>query len=530
MLESRDHGSRRIPRSKGGGARRWRFLIVDDDPVIRQTLSGFLNHLGDFEVYETGNALDGLSLIQKIGDVDCVFVDINMPGMDGIEFLSRLKDRDRNIVATIITGAPSMEIIIQTMRAGASDFLKKPFNFEQFQISVERMIKERALLLENELLSEEVQMKGLLEQINKKLEKKIKEQTVLFAISDALGNTKSTSDLYNTLVDLAVLLTEATQAFLWVINHERNSLVLMASKGPFDPSLEEIPMDITLHPCVKVVKEGVALILDRKSRSNAGCMTDGFAGEDLVLVPFKIREELFGLLGVSGGARSGMHTEEALFLLHILCERASLTVENLLLYDSILLNLHATLRALVRTLEAKDPYTKMHSERVTELSLNIARQMGCSSEELESLRFAGHLHDIGKIGIRDQILMKPGRLTKEEYEIIKKHPVIGADIVSHLGLLPDEKAIIRHHHERWDGKGYPDGLKGPESPLLSRVLAVADTYDAITSHRPYRKALDHRYAYDQIVTNSGTQFDPEVVKAFRAYSDKMLNDSGEEDG
>ncbi len=527
MLDSRDRKPSGDASLRGGGTRKWRFLIVDDDPVICQTLSGFLHHLGDFEVHETGNALDGLALLQRLEEVDCVFVDINMPGMDGIEFLTRLKERDRNIVATIITGAPSMDIIIQTMRAGASDFLKKPFNFEQFQIAVERMIKERSLLLENELLSEEVQVKGLLEQINSKLEKKIKEQTVLFAISDALGNTKSTSDLYNTLVDLAALLTESTQAFLWVINHERNCLVLTASKGPFDPSLEEIPMDLDLHPCIKVVREGVALILDRKSRLTSRFIVDGFAGEDLVLVPFKIREELFGLLGVCGGAKSGMEAEEALFLLHILCERASLTVENLLLYDSILLNLHATLRALVRTLEAKDPYTKMHSERVTELSLRIAKEMGCSSDELESLRFAGHLHDIGKIGIRDQILMKPGRLTREEYEIIKKHPVIGADIVSHLGLLPDEKAIIRHHHERWDGKGYPDGLQGSETPRLSRILAVADTYDAITSHRPYRKALPHSYAYDQIVENSGTQFDPEAVKAFCSCCQNMSVEKGE---
>jgi len=233
-----------------------------------------------------------------------------------------------------------------------------------------------------------------------------------------------------------------------------------------------------------------------------------------LMVPFRIREEILGVLGISSRDIEAEIAHEYLFLLHILSERASLTVENILLYDSLFMNLHATLRALVRSLEAKDPYTKLHSERVTQWALAVARKMNCSEEEIESLTFAGHLHDIGKIGIRDQILMKPGRLTEEEYEIIKTHPVIGAEIVGHLGLLHLETSIIRHHHERWDGNGYPDGLKGKDIPKLSRILAVADTYDAITSRRPYRKAMPDRFACEEIKKNSGTQFDPEIVQAF----------------
>ncbi len=516
-MASRSQRDDTIPAFNEYANRPWRFMIVDDDPVIAQKIKGYLSFMGDFEILYSPNGPDGLATLQKDQDIDFVFVDIMMPGMGGVEFLSRLKANDREIVAAVITGSPSMELIVDTMRAGASDFLSKPFKFDQFQITVKRMIRERSLILENRSLSQEVKMKAALEEINRKLEKKVEEQRVLFAISDALGKTKSTSELYSTLVNMAAALTEANQAFLWILNHQNGTLTLMASKGPYDRSLAEIPMESSNHPCVKVVHDGVALIIDRKSGEDGtdnGMLIRHFAGDELVLVPFHIRDELFGILGVSGGTDQGLSAEETLFLLHLLSERASLTVENLLLYDSILFNLHATLRALVRSLEAKDPYTKLHSERVTDLALRIAEEMGCSPESIESLRFAGHLHDIGKIGIRDEILMKPGRLTKEEFEIIKTHPVIGAEIVSHLGLLPEEKAIIRHHHERWDGKGYPDGLLGEETPLLSRILAVADTYDAITSHRPYRTAQSHEFAFEQIRSNGGTQFDPEVVKAF----------------
>ncbi len=216
-------------------------------------------------------------------------------------------------------------------------------------------------------------------------------------------------------------------------------------------------------------------------------------------------------------AHGGAFSEEAIFLLHILAERTGLTVENLMLYESVNINLMATLKALVRTLEAKDPYTGQHSQRVTRVAVGLARHAGCSPYDVEALNFAGHLHDIGKIGIRDQILMKPGRLTDVEYEIIKSHPVIGEEIVAHLGLLPMEKAIIRHHHERWDGGGYPDGLAGEDIPTLSRILAVADTFDAMTSNRPYRQAMDGEEALKEVVKNAGTQFDPAAVEAFKLW-------------
>ena len=145
----------------------------------------------------------------------------------------------------------------------------------------------------------------------------------------------------------------------------------------------------------------------------------------------------------------------------------------------------------------------------------MARTMDCSSEEQEILNVAGLLHDIGKIGIRDEILLKPGRLNSEEYAVIQQHPVIGADIMDHMGLWHREKQIVRCHHERFDGTGYPDSLKGSEIPLLARILSIADVYDAIASDRAYRKRMEESKILSIMYGGAGTQFDPDIIDVFR---------------
>ena len=178
------------------------------------------------------------------------------------------------------------------------------------------------------------------------------------------------------------------------------------------------------------------------------------------------------------------------------------------------------MEALAGTIDAKDTYTKGHSFRVAKYSTMIAKEMGLSKKERESIKYMGLLHDIGKIGVPDFIINKPSKLTTEEFDIIKKHPAYGYDILSQIKTMPELSTGARWHHERIDGKGYPDGLKGDEIPLAARIIAVADSYDAMTSNRSYRKYLPQKTVREEIVNNTGTQFDPDAAKAMLKIIDE----------
>lgn len=174
-----------------------------------------------------------------------------------------------------------------------------------------------------------------------------------------------------------------------------------------------------------------------------------------------------------------------------------------------------TIRALAQAIDAKDPYTRGHSMRVNRYSVIIARHMGLSGDELQAIHVASLLHDVGKIGIDDAVLKKPGKLTDEEFEIIKRHPVLGADIMAPIAKMQHILPGLRWHHEKWAGGGYPDGLVGDQIPLMARIIAVADTFDAMTTHRPYQTAMTYQQALDRINTVLvGTALDPGVVEAF----------------
>ncbi len=171
-------------------------------------------------------------------------------------------------------------------------------------------------------------------------------------------------------------------------------------------------------------------------------------------------------------------------------------------------------RAMVNALDAKSHWTRGHSERVTSYTEQIAKEMGFDEDEIKNLKLAGLLHDIGKIGTYDHLLDKPDKLTKEEFEVIKRHPVQGVEILKEIKQLKDIVPLIRHHHERLDGKGYPDGLCGEDIPLGSRILHVADSFDSMTADRPYRPTPGVEYAISELKKYAGSQFDPRVVEAF----------------
>jgi putative nucleotidyltransferase with HDIG domain len=235
--------------------------------------------------------------------------------------------------------------------------------------------------------------------------------------------------------------------------------------------------------------------------------------DDFVAKPFKI-DALRERLESAVQRRRGFC--ERLLAEHKLTEALRQSNTEILRRETELQSLAVrSIRSLVLSLEAKDPYTKDHSIKVAHVSIQIAKHFGLSQEEQRNVRLAGLLHDVGKIGIRENVLHKPGKLDDTEVEHMRLHPLIGARILLPLSQrFPTVVDAVRSEHERFDGKGYPDGLRGEQIPFAARMIAVADCYDAITSNRPYRGAQAKEYAASEIAAGSGTQFDPQVVQAF----------------
>ncbi len=197
------------------------------------------------------------------------------------------------------------------------------------------------------------------------------------------------------------------------------------------------------------------------------------------------------------------------------------------LQELLIENFFHTARALAIAVEARDPYTGGHSDRVFQIATELGKRCNISSTEQLHLEGGALLHDVGKIGIRDGVLQKPGPLTDSEYKEMQLHTIIGGQIVKKLNCLHGCIDAVLLHHERMDGYGYPYGIKGKEIPLIARITSVADAYDAMTTNRIYRKALTHEHALDEIIRNSGTQFDPEVVKVFIQWWEEMFRSNSE---
>ncbi len=205
--------------------------------------------------------------------------------------------------------------------------------------------------------------------------------------------------------------------------------------------------------------------------------------------------------------------ESDLEMLLTLASQTAIAINNARLYEDLEASYVAAVRALANSLDAKDAYTRGHSERVMIIAMEISKRMGLTPEEVKNIQIGALLHDIGKIGIAEAIINKPGKLTEEEYELIKTHPSRGAKIIEPVKFFKEKLPVIRYHHERYDGKGYPEGLKGEAIPLDARIVCVADTFDAMTSKRSYRAPLSLDQAVKELVRCSGTQFDPKVVAA-----------------
>ena len=500
-------------------------LFVDDEESILSVASEYFERKG----YQTLTARTGPEALEILVQekVDCCFTDINMPDMNGLELAERIRTQDNTMPVIVMTGYPSLENAIQTIKNGVVDFLIKPVKLKQMELCVQRVMQQRRMLVENVLLKKEVEGKRRLRKLNQELLVKVKELNILNKIMKKFAAMSSSTDVFKRAVDIALDISHADYTHFYVINEAVQQPVKVSSSFAESVCCDAVagcetafearptPSADNLKPLkseliMEVVSDQIPLLIAENRESN------GLPAEirSAMIVPLQIRDKVFGVLTAIMYQGTKRFADKDLYYLSFLAQSAAQAIENLALYENIYENLFATLYAFVKAVEARDLYTRQHSSRVTGLSIVLGKQLGCSKEELDILNFAGHLHDIGKIGIRDDILLKPGKLTNDEFEKIKDHPVIGANILEQLGLWEKERQIIRCHHERFDGSGYPDGIKQQDIPFLARILSVADVYDAMASDRAYRKKMEDHLIVKIINDGMGTQFDPEVVAAF----------------
>ncbi|NIM02650.1 GAF domain-containing protein [bacterium] len=309
---------------------------------------------------------------------------------------------------------------------------------------------------------------------------------------------------------------------LMLVDKETNMLEIVAARGLPEELVKNVHIPIGKGIAGKVAEEGEPILCENieTDKRFSKQSNDKYSSKSFVSVPLKVQNRVIGVLSINNKESKQKFNEKDLRLLTILAEQSARTIENAELYKHMQDTYLGTIQTLARAIDAKDPYTKGHSDRVTRYAVKIAKEMNLSQSAIRNIEYSALIHDIGKIGIQESILTKKGGLSGTEYEIVKMHPLIGESIITPVKFLNGVAPLILYHHERFDGKGYLEGLRGEAIPLGARIISVADAFDAMTSDRPYRKALTKKRARDELEKESGKRFDPQVIEAFLRLLDR----------
>lgn len=345
------------------------------------------------------------------------------------------------------------------------------------------------------------------------LEQRVRELQVLNHVGKLLGQVLPLDDVLREILRLArevlhfrscaVLLPEADDASV---------LRIRAAVGYPEATVDRVRIHRGEGITGKVFESGIPRLVDDVTKA-AGYIPGIIGGRCEMACPLLSRGRVLGVLDAEG-EEPGCFDEGMFVLFSTFASQAAIAIKNAQMLERQQSIYYQTISSLAAALEARDSYTRGHSERVTGLAVRIGERLGLRTGEMATIRQAGLLHDLGKIGIPDGVLNKPAALSHEERGELQHHPAFGTNILGQLAFMRQASRAILHHHERFDGNGYPSGLVGAEIPLVARVIAVADAWDAMTSDRPYRDAMKDDSAVMEIVDNSGHQFDPDVVRAF----------------
>lgn len=343
-------------------------------------------------------------------------------------------------------------------------------------------------------------------------------------VSKDINSSLRIDDVLDSIMARVTEILDAEASSVMLMDEKAGGLVFRLAQGEASDSIKTIvvPLGKGIAGTVAVTRSSEILndVRSDPRHFRKADDTTGFVTRNMICVPLMNRNELVGVVQVLNKRDGVDFSQDDLKILESVADQAAIALENARLYEMLEKTLHNTALAMVNAMEAKDEYTQGHSARVAAYCMEIARELGIPEMDRRELFLAAILHDVGKIGICDQILTKPSALTDDEYATVKLHAALGGRIVSPVGLDGSVVDGLTQHHERMDGRGYPRGLVGEEVSLFARIIALADTYDAMTSDRPYRKGLPDEKALAVFAEEAGTAFDPMVVDAFTAAYNK----------
>jgi putative nucleotidyltransferase with HDIG domain len=505
-----------------------RVLVVDDDREIREVLRITLESEGyRVECVEDGE--EGLLAIDREPPA-IVILDARLPGRDGFEICRTIKAKDgqAEIPIIMVSANSEEESRVRGLKAGAADFLAKPFYprelltkvFRALQAAVEQhRLTERTSVLEE--MTERQRLN--LDRTERQLKKQVFSAQTLMSMCHELTGSLKPEDLLNTFMLMALgQLGASSVCLLLPTDNSESVLIPRARKGVRDGAL--------VGTCINATDELGRYLCDRNRPAEIEWLVrrpglrrplEPFYEAGFVVIdPVMVKDKL-SLVVLLGGRVNGQPYESVdLELLSSLSRTAGIALENANLFRELQETCLGIIRTLLSTLEAKDAYTRGHTERVAMYSVTVAEELGVASEDLENIRIGATLHDIGKLGVMDKVLNKPAALDREERLHIMSHPARGAAILEGIRFLEPAVDLVRHHHEYLDGSGYPDGLSGDEISIGARIVAVADAFDAMTSGRVYMQAMGVARAIEALRKRAGQQWDPKVIDALERVMER----------
>jgi response regulator RpfG family c-di-GMP phosphodiesterase len=462
-----------------------RIVVVDDEKYICKIVIESLAS-EDYEVLSFTSAPEAIAYIRE-NPVDLVLTDLVIGNSSGVQVMEATRETHEDAIVILMTAHPTIQTAISVLKKGAYDFLVKPFKLEALRAAIQRGLAHLRILQENLNLRSQVEFLKVASAVGTGLDTDGHLKLILSSCKTELGACGT-----------AVLEVNPNSGRVTRRLFEADSDVL--EEELLDESvLTQFAYSKTTKPVVKTER------LTAEGVSNV---------KVFISQPIFIRKTLHGVLNVLIISRFETVTPGQLDVLSILANSAASTMANNILYLDLQDSYLQAIRALANAIEARDACTGGHTDRVSRLAAQVARELGWDESRQRDLLMGCMLHDIGKLGVPDSILNKSAQLTPEEHEIMLNHPMVGLRIVSGIDLLKPAIPYICSHHERYDGSGYPRGLKGQEIPIEGRLLAVVDTFDAILSDRPYREGASIEVAISELIEHKGAQFDPHLVDVF----------------